>query len=77
MTTDLYRPLTTFSYLFNYAVLGNGADPDTTPSRSWLRTEPRASTSGFTDSGEFRAAVGGADLLAALVCHIRATGATG
>jgi len=25
--SDLYRPLTTFSYLFNYAVLGNGADP--------------------------------------------------
>ena len=23
----LYRPLTTLSYLFNYAILGNGADP--------------------------------------------------
>jgi len=27
MTTGLYRPLTTLSYLFNYAVLGNGANP--------------------------------------------------
>ncbi len=26
-TSDLYRPLTTFSYLFNYAVLGNGPAP--------------------------------------------------
>ncbi|SRR5579875_24262 len=26
-TSGLYRPLTTFSYLFNYAVLGNGARP--------------------------------------------------
>lgn len=26
-TTGLYRPLTTFSYLFNYAVLGNGTRP--------------------------------------------------
>ena len=25
--TGLYRPLTTLSYLFNYAVLGNGVDP--------------------------------------------------
>ena len=25
--SDLYRPLTTFSYLFNYAVLGNGQNP--------------------------------------------------
>jgi len=25
--TDLYRPVTTLSYLFNYAVLGNGQDP--------------------------------------------------
>lgn len=25
--TGLYRPLTTLSFLFNYAVLGNGADP--------------------------------------------------
>ena len=23
----LYRPVTTFSYLFNYAVLGNGREP--------------------------------------------------
>jgi hypothetical protein len=27
LTSDLYRPLTTFSYLFNYAVLGNGPAP--------------------------------------------------
>ena len=27
LTTGLYRPLTTLSYLFNYAVLGNGANP--------------------------------------------------
>jgi len=27
MTTGLYRPLTTLTYLFNYAVLGNGAHP--------------------------------------------------
>jgi hypothetical protein len=27
VTTGLYRPLTTFSYLVNYAVLGNGANP--------------------------------------------------
>jgi tetratricopeptide (TPR) repeat protein len=27
MTTGLYRPLTTLSFLFNYALLGNGADP--------------------------------------------------
>src|SRR5262249_13158115 len=27
MTTGLYRPLTTFSYLINYAVLGNGPSP--------------------------------------------------
>jgi tetratricopeptide (TPR) repeat protein len=26
-TTDLYRPLTTLSYLLNYAILGNGANP--------------------------------------------------
>jgi tetratricopeptide (TPR) repeat protein len=26
-TSGLYRPLTTLSYLFNYAVLGNGTDP--------------------------------------------------
>jgi tetratricopeptide (TPR) repeat protein len=26
-TTDLYRPLTTLSYLLNYATLGNGANP--------------------------------------------------
>src|SRR5579875_3880528 len=26
-TSGLYRPLTTFSYLFNYAVLGNDANP--------------------------------------------------
>ena len=26
-TTGLYRPLTTLSYLFNYAVLGNSANP--------------------------------------------------
>src|SRR5205085_7427 len=26
-TTGLYRPLTTLSYLFNYAVLGNGSRP--------------------------------------------------
>jgi protein O-mannosyl-transferase len=26
-TTDLYRPLTTFSYLLNYAILGNGTNP--------------------------------------------------
>ncbi|HWC99705.1 MAG TPA: glycosyltransferase family 39 protein [Candidatus Sulfopaludibacter sp.] len=26
-TTGLYRPLTTFSYLFNYAVMGNGPNP--------------------------------------------------
>jgi protein O-mannosyl-transferase len=26
-TTGLYRPLTTLSYLFNYAVLGNGGNP--------------------------------------------------
>ncbi len=26
-TTDLYRPLTTLSYLLNYAVLGNGTNP--------------------------------------------------
>ncbi len=26
-TTDLYRPVTTLSYLLNYAVLGNGANP--------------------------------------------------
>ncbi|HTW66028.1 MAG TPA: tetratricopeptide repeat protein [Bryobacteraceae bacterium] len=26
-TTDLYRPLTTLSYLFNYAILGNGTNP--------------------------------------------------
>ncbi len=26
-TTGLYRPLTTFSYLVNYAILGNGANP--------------------------------------------------
>jgi len=26
-TTDLYRPVTTFSYLLNYAILGNGANP--------------------------------------------------
>jgi hypothetical protein len=26
-TTDLYRPLTTLSYLVNYAILGNGANP--------------------------------------------------
>ena len=25
--TGLYRPLTTFSYLFNYAILGNGTQP--------------------------------------------------
>src|SRR5437868_11793088 len=25
--TGLYRPLTTFSYLFNYAILGNGTHP--------------------------------------------------
>ena len=25
--SGLYRPLTTLSYLFNYAILGNGADP--------------------------------------------------
>jgi tetratricopeptide (TPR) repeat protein len=25
--SGLYRPLTTFSYMFNYTVLGNGADP--------------------------------------------------
>jgi tetratricopeptide (TPR) repeat protein len=27
MTTGLYRPLTTFSYLVNYAILGNGTHP--------------------------------------------------
>ena len=27
-TTGLYRPLTTLSYLFNYAILGNGANPE-------------------------------------------------
>src|ERR1700728_1974913 len=27
-TTDLYRPLTTLSYLLNYAVLGNGTNPE-------------------------------------------------
>jgi len=27
LTSELYRPLTTFSYLFNYAVLGNGPNP--------------------------------------------------
>jgi tetratricopeptide (TPR) repeat protein len=27
-STGLYRPLTTLSYLFNYAVLGNGANPE-------------------------------------------------
>ena len=27
MTTGLYRPLTTLSFLFSYAVLGNGANP--------------------------------------------------
>lgn len=27
VTSGLYRPLTTLSYLFNYAVLGNGPDP--------------------------------------------------
>ena len=27
-TSGLYRPLTTASYLFNYAILGNGADPE-------------------------------------------------
>ena len=26
-TTDLYRPITTFSYLINFAILGNGANP--------------------------------------------------
>jgi protein O-mannosyl-transferase len=26
-TTDLYRPLTTFSYLLNYSILGNGTNP--------------------------------------------------
>src|SRR5271157_751631 len=26
-TSGLYRPLTTFSYLLNYAVLGNGTNP--------------------------------------------------
>jgi hypothetical protein len=26
-TTGLYRPLTTFSFLFNYAILGNGPNP--------------------------------------------------
>ena len=26
-TTGLYRPLSTFSYLLNYAVLGNGPNP--------------------------------------------------
>ena len=26
-TTDLYRPLTTLSYLLNYAILGNGTNP--------------------------------------------------
>ena len=26
-TTDLYRPVTTFSYLLNYAILGNGTNP--------------------------------------------------
>jgi Flp pilus assembly protein TadD len=26
-TTDLYRPVTTLSYLVNYAILGNGANP--------------------------------------------------
>jgi protein O-mannosyl-transferase len=26
-TTDLYRPVTTLSYLFNYAILGNGTNP--------------------------------------------------
>ena len=26
-TTALYRPLTTLSYLFNYAILGNGPSP--------------------------------------------------
>jgi tetratricopeptide (TPR) repeat protein len=26
-TTDLYRPLTTLSYLMNYAILGNGTNP--------------------------------------------------
>ncbi len=26
--TGLYRPLTTLSYLFNYAILGNGANPE-------------------------------------------------
>src|SRR5438105_82853 len=26
-TTGLYRPLTTLTYLFNYAILGNGEDP--------------------------------------------------
>lgn len=26
-TTDLYRPVTTLSYLLNYAILGNGANP--------------------------------------------------
>jgi tetratricopeptide (TPR) repeat protein len=28
LPTGLYRPLTTLSFLFNYAVLGNGADPE-------------------------------------------------
>src|SRR5690242_4940468 len=27
-TTGLYRPLTTLSYLFNYAILGSGANPE-------------------------------------------------
>ncbi len=31
--TGLYRPLTTFSYLINYAVLGNGASP---PGYHWI-----------------------------------------
>src|SRR5581483_12428802 len=27
LTTNLYRPFTTLSYLFNYSILGNGAHP--------------------------------------------------
>jgi tetratricopeptide (TPR) repeat protein len=106
LTSDLYRPLTTFSYLFNYAVLGNGPDP---AGYHWVNFALHAVNIALVYAlalwilGELRIAVavaaiwavhpvltesvtnvvGRADLLAALgvltalVCHIRAEGATG
>ena len=104
--SDLYRPLTTFSYLFNYAVLGNGADP---AGYHWVNFALHAANIALVYVlalwilGELRSAVamaavwavhpvltesitnivGRADLLAALgvlaalICHIQAGGATG